>query len=470
MPKRRTRARSGTGSENRPTTRSLSRMAQDTSDQNTESDAATKSPPIPVSVAPAVAAAAANYPPHLQPFMAPIRQPEQGSFHVTNSFFIKAYWTKDGKQDRLGGHMYVERHDPLLIVQTMPIILIHGDWHTGQVTSASLPVEKGVFGLSTHTKVWTTKPDGGPGWAGYFIYQGYRVYIVDLPACGRSNSLTGSQVHVANQSPVPSKELIARDITATRSQTGKPDDATFERYYASLVPLLLRKVDRQRLAQSALGELLEHTGPAILIGEGTGANMAWLATDLKPNLVAHVFAVEPAGPPCGTALGYGIGGTRRFSSYIRFDPSVRAYGVADIPMQYEPPVVEDDTDGDNDRPKLDVLPTYMLHEGAATCVMQRCDENSHTRPFDPPRRLVNLQPMGHTIITSQASSHSTYDWATVKFLRQAGVRVESKRLEEYGVTGNGHLMFLEENSDEIACLLCIWITTLFPPLQPILTA
>ncbi|RCI07995.1 hypothetical protein L249_7822, partial [Ophiocordyceps polyrhachis-furcata BCC 54312] len=377
------------------------------------------------------------------------------------TFYVRAYWADAGKVMRSGGHMYVERLDPLLIVHPLPIVFIHGDWHTGQI--------------------WTTKPDGRPGWAAYFLYQGYRVYVVDLPACGRSNSLTGSQVHVANQSPVPSKAIVSRDVTATASQThegwdsakkhnkwpgtGQPGDGTFERYYASLVPLLLRKVDRQKLAQNALAELLENTGPAILIGEGTGATMAWLAADAKPHLVAHVMAIEPAGPPCGSARGQGLGGTRRFTPYIRLDPNVRAYGLADIPMRFEPPIPESDGEEEdgNANPKLDVLSTAMFNEVGATCVMQRCAENSHTRPHTQPRTLVNLQLMGHTIVTAQASSHSTYDWATVKFLRQAGVTVEGRRLEEYGVTGNGHLMFLEVNSDEIACLLCMWISARFPP-------
>ncbi|RDA86189.1 hypothetical protein CP532_3494 [Ophiocordyceps camponoti-leonardi (nom. inval.)] len=369
--------------------------------------------------------------------------------------------------------MYVERLDPLEVVQPLPIIFIHGDWHTGQI--------------------WTTKPDGRPGWAAHFLYQGYRVFVVDLPASGRSNSLTGSQVHIANQSPVPNKGIVSRDVTATASQThegwetakkhnkwpgnGQPGDEIFERYYASLVPLLLRKVDRQRLGQSALSELLEITGPAVLIGEGTGATMAWLAADVKPHLVAHVMAIEPAGPPCGSARGQGLGGSRRFTSFIRLDPNVRPYGLADIPMRFEPPVSEsdpaDDNNDDDDEkntgnpsPKLDVLPTRILNEGGGTCVMQRCADNSHVRTTAQPRRLVNLQRMRHTVVTAQASSHSTYDWATVKFLRQAGVRVEGKRLEEYGVTGNGHLMFLEVNSDEIACLIGMWISGRFPAQPP----
>jgi pimeloyl-ACP methyl ester carboxylesterase len=47
------------------------------------------------------------------------------------------------------------------------------------------------------TQVWLDKPDGNPGWAAYFLKQGYHVYLVDLPGVGRSGkhpSSTGGNV------------------------------------------------------------------------------------------------------------------------------------------------------------------------------------------------------------------------------------------------------------------------------------
>lgn len=133
------------------------------------------------------------------PYFVPLEQPIGGAFTTRTVHFVKAHWpATENHEARPGGHMYVEQLDPLMTVQPLPVILIHGDWHTGQI--------------------WTTKPDGRPGWASYLIYQGHRVYIVDLPTCGRSNSLTGSQVHVANQSPVPSAALVSRDVTNTAGQ------------------------------------------------------------------------------------------------------------------------------------------------------------------------------------------------------------------------------------------------------------
>ncbi|XP_044719702.1 uncharacterized protein HRG_06291 [Hirsutella rhossiliensis] len=371
-----------------------------------------------------------------------LEQPLEGAFSTRTTFFVEADWPggsdrKAGK--RTVGRMYVECLDPLLVVHGSPIILVHGDWHTGQI--------------------WTTKPDGKPGWASYFNYQGYRVYVVDLPPCGRSNLLSDGQFQQACEGSMIDASLIERDVTAPGKQdekgwdtaglhsqwpgTGQRGDAAFESYLSSMVPLPLKKADRQALAQSALSQLLERTGRAILIGEGSGATMAWLAADAKPDLVAGVLAVEPAGPPAGTAC---------------------TYGLADIPLTYEPPL-EPKSPGSatgSDETGLDLVPK-TLFEGEGTCILQRCsgcedgDKKAKAGEDRVVRQLVNLQKMPHAILTGEASSHSKYDWATAEYMRQAGVLVQKLPLERYHIGGNGHLMFLEKNSENIAGLITIWI-------------
>ncbi|WP_020417272.1 hypothetical protein [Amycolatopsis sp. ATCC 39116] len=54
------------------------------------------------------------------------------------------------------------------------------------------------------------------------------------------------------------------------------------------------------------------------------------------------------------------------------------------------------------------------------------------------------------VVTSEAGYHAAYDHSTVKFLRGAGVETDHIRLEEAGVHGNGHMLMIEQNSDEIA--------------------
>lgn len=245
-----------------------------------------------------------------------------------------------------------------------------------------------------------------------------------------------------------------------RAQTGQRGDAAFESYLSSLVPLHLRRADRQHLAQSALSQLLERTGRAILIGEGSGATMAWLAADAKPNLVAGVIAIEPAGPPAGTACAVGSDGVRRYTTHIRLDPAVRQYGLADIPLTYEPPLEPRgpaSSAAGSFESGLDLVPKTMVG-GEGTCILQRYSgrQDGSKRIV---RQLVNLQKMPHAIITGEASSHSKYDWATADYLRQAGVLVQKLPLERYNIGGNGHLMFLEKNSENIAGLITIWINS-----------
>ena len=43
-----------------------------------------------------------------------------------------------------------------------------------------------------------------------------------------------------------------------------------------------------------------------------------------------------------------------------------------------------------------------------------------------------------------------YDACSVEFLRDAGVSVDHVRLEDVGIHGNGHMMFMEKNNLQIA--------------------
>ena len=62
------------------------------------------------------------------------------------------------------------------------------------------------------------------------------------------------------------------------------------------------------------------------------------------------------------------------------------------------------------------------------------------------------------MIVSEASYHAPYDHCTALYLRQAGVtRTDLIRLADLGVRGNGHMMMLEKNSDDIARVMEQWV-------------
>ena len=54
-----------------------------------------------------------------------------------------------------------------------------------------------------------------------------------------------------------------------------------------------------------------------------------------------------------------------------------------------------------------------------------------------------------------------YDACTANFLHQAGVQVEHVRLEDVGIEGNGHMMFMEKNNLVIADSVVLnWLKTI----------
>ncbi len=75
----------------------------------------------------------------------------------------------------------------------------------------------------------------------------------------------------------------------------------------------------------------------------------------------------------------------------------------------------------------------------------------------PARQLVNLKDIPTMILVSEASYHAVFDHCTAKWMNQAGVKTDFIRLEDRGITGNGHMVMIEKNSLEIAKLLDDWM-------------
>jgi hypothetical protein len=61
------------------------------------------------------------------------------------------------------------------------------------------------------------------------------------------------------------------------------------------------------------------------------------------------------------------------------------------------------------------------------------------------------------ILASEASYHAAYDHCTSQYLAQAGVKNTFVRLADRGIKGNGHMMMLEKNNQEIAALISGWL-------------
>ena len=76
--------------------------------------------------------------------------------------------------------------------------------------------------------------------------------------------------------------------------------------------------------------------------------------------------------------------------------------------------------------------------------------------------MKNLAGIPMVIVMSEASYHASYDHCTANYLTQAGVRNTMIKLGEAGIHGNGHMMMLEKNSDDIARVMREWLMKAVP--------
>ncbi|KAI4111685.1 MAG: hypothetical protein LQ345_006727 [Seirophora villosa] len=207
-------------------------------------------------------------------------------------------------------------------------------------------------------------------------------------------------------------------------------DPIFNAFYASNVQSLANASYQQSSTQAAGVALLDrlHGQGVIMLAHSQGGIMPWLIADQRPQQVQAIIALEPSGPP--------------FQDAIFSTNSARPYGLADVPLTYDPPVTN---------PALELVKNVSFTQASEnfTCVLQASSP--------PPWRLINLEHVPVLLITAEASYHAPYDWCTVEYLLQAGVQTEYLYLPDAGIKGNGHMMFLEKNSDDVAQVVVNWI-------------
>jgi len=61
------------------------------------------------------------------------------------------------------------------------------------------------------------------------------------------------------------------------------------------------------------------------------------------------------------------------------------------------------------------------------------------------------------LLTAPSGYNTEWDPGTHAYLEQAGVKHTWLKLEDIGIHGNGHFMFIEKNSDQIAGVVLKWI-------------
>jgi pimeloyl-ACP methyl ester carboxylesterase len=346
------------------------------------------------------------------------------------SLATHGYFYVGGRIDRrikgapMVGQMYAEYFIPARLRSPYPIVMIHGGSQTGTN--------------------FTGTPDGREGWAQYFLRRGHAVYVIDQVARGRSAHWSQSQGPVGDSDlkrteqrfVAPARYMLWPQARRHRQWPGRarPGDAVFDAFYATQYPSLVDYTKQQEINRDAGIALFDRIGPAVLLTHSQSGAFSWPIADARPKLVKAIVAVEPNGPPVyETDL---MGAPHWFKD---IGPR-KVAGLGMMPLTYDPPLKRGERlkfvrQAEPDAPEL------------VRCWLQQ----------EPARQLVKLASVPTLILIAEASYHATYDHCTAAYLTQAGVANTMIRLEDIGIRGNGHMMMLEKNSDDIAAVIEGWL-------------
>jgi pimeloyl-ACP methyl ester carboxylesterase len=327
------------------------------------------------------------------------------------------------------GQLYAEFQIPQKLLHPYPVVMIHGGSQTGTN--------------------FTGTPDGREGWAQYFLRRGYAVYVVDQVARGRAGYWTQSY------GPVSAPDLdrtLQRFAAPERYKlwpqahlhtqwpgTAQPGDPVFDAFYATQFPSLSDFAKQQELNRDAGAALLDKIGPAILLTHSQSGAMGWPIADKRPNLVKAIVAIEPSGPPVHDVDFHGA------PNWFSDAAKTKISGLGEIPLTFDPPL--------KDGEQL----SFVREDQPQKPDLVRCWSQAA-----PARKLVNLAHIPVLIISSEASYHASYDHCTAAYLTQAGVTNTFIHLADIGIHGNGHMMMLEKNSDDIAGVMESWLSKTLP--------
>jgi pimeloyl-ACP methyl ester carboxylesterase len=339
-------------------------------------------------------------------------------------FFVGGKYSTFGDKQVMNGQIYVEYQIPKKRTQAYPLVIVPGAAQTAT-----------NFNGTT---------DGREGWTQHFLRRGYAVYIVEQPGRGRSSyqpDADGAQAYpqvlsVQQRFTAPEKFNLwpqARLHTQWPG-TGMAGDRNFDQFFASQVPFVQKPEVIQALNRDAIAALIDKLGPVILMTHSQSGAYGWEAVDQRPNMIKALIQAEPSAPPVHDVEFLGA------PEWFRDGARTRSWGLTAIPITYAPPAMDASELALERQEKAD-------GPDLARCWLQK----------EPARQLPNLQKLPIAIVTGEASFHGPYEHCVVKFLEQAGVHPTWLNLGAMGIHGNGHMMMLEKNSDQIADVIEKWV-------------
>ncbi|KAA8895173.1 alpha/beta-hydrolase [Sphaerosporella brunnea] len=318
--------------------------------------------------------------------------------------------------------IYIEQLTPLApSAAKAPILLLHGNAQTGTNFLAT--------------------PDGRPGFADFFLQRAHRVYIADQPLRGRSPVPAGGyplraysaeyvSSRFANTTLWPQARLHSQWPGAADGRRGDP---VFDGFYKAQASFEGNNTLQEQRAVAGLLELLTAVRePVVVVSHSQAGMMAWaLADAAAASAVKGLVMLEPSGPPFED-VDFSGGKT-----------ATRKWGLADVPLAYHPPGFE----------------FNLVRVGEDTAERSSC----LLQAAPAAKQLVNLPKIPTMLVTAEASYHALYDHCTVAFLRQAGMhddRLLWVKLQDRGIRGNGHMMFMELNNQDVFGVVEEWIERL----------
>jgi len=356
--------------------------------------------------------------------VSPVHAEEPLAIAKQGYFFVGGKYSTVGDKQVMNGQIHVEYQIPRKRTQAYPLVIVPGAAQTAT-----------NFNGTT---------DGREGWTQHFLRRGYAVYIVEQPGRGRSAyqpDTDGAQAYpevlrVQQRFTAPEKYNLwpqARLHTQWPG-TGMAGDPNFDQFFASQVPFVQKPDVIQALNRDAIAALIDKLGPVILMTHSQSGAYGWEAVDQRPGMVKALIQAEPSAPPVHDVEFLGA------PEWFRDGPRTRTWGLTSIPITYAPPARDASEMAFERQDKAD-------GPDLAKCWLQK----------SPARQLPNLQKLPIAIVTGEASFHGPYEHCVVKFLEQAGVHPTWLNLGAMGIHGNGHMMMLEKNSDQIADVIERWV-------------
>ncbi len=254
--------------------------------------------------------------------------------------------------------------------------------------------------------------DGRPGWAHGLVQRGYAVAMPDWPGIGRSGyvapeALTGELVCAGLARVIDALGTPA--VVVTHSMGGAYGWRLLERCGPAIAALVA-------VAPGPPGNIQ----PIAAIAEQTATHLRIVGTT-NYTLERHA----PFAPPRGFVLSKLAGDGWRF-------PREALDRYAESLIAIPPRLVQERLNVGGSQMRVEDFASYR---GKPVLVLTGTHDVDHTREAD--RQVV--------------------DW-----LVATGAAAEHCYLGDLGIEGNGHMLMLEQNSDELLELVCGWIGKVLP--------